>query len=288
MDSYGMFFILISIIFIVVIIYLWLTEDQKRSAQLRTEEAVNAPAELKDEVSKLDNFNPQDSQPFFDHIEELKQRCNRYPQLVAKLERKKRNAHIALLVYEHQSTLLRNLRGAVKKDDYGTIIEDKTTEEIMRFLGSMGYHLDKEESPEDLALVQSATTQLREADEKQGFDPNNAPTDGIEFEHWVSDQLSKYNWDTSVSQPGSDQGIDIIAKYNKITVGIQCKRYTANVGNKAVQEAYAAQRYFGLDKVIVITTAGYTKSAMELAEQNNVGLHTIDDIPMLARLLRLV
>lgn len=288
MDSYGMFFILISIIFIVVIIYLWLTEDQKRSAQLRTEEAVNAPAELKDEVSKLDNFNPQDSQPFFDHIEELKQRCNRYPQLVAKLERKKRNAHIALLVYEHQSTLLRNLRGAVKKDDYGTIIEDKTTEEIMRFLGSMGYHYDKEESPEDLALVQSATTQLREADEKQGFDPNNAPTDGIEFEHWVSDQLSKYNWDTSVSQPGSDQGIDIIAKYNKITVGIQCKRYTANVGNKAVQEAYAAQRYFGLDKVIVITTAGYTKSAMELAEQNNVGLHTVDDIPMLARLLRLV
>lgn len=283
-----MFFILISIIFIVVIIYLWLAEDQKRSAQLRTEEAVNAPAELKDEVSKLDNFNPQDSQPFFDHIEELKQRCNRYPQLVAKLERKKRNAHIALLVYEHQSTLLRNLRGAVKKDDYGTIIEDKTTEEIMRFLGSMGYHYDKEESPEDLALVQSATTQLREADEKQGFDPNNAPTDGIEFEHWVSDQLSKYNWDTSVSQPGSDQGIDIIAKYNKITVGIQCKRYTANVGNKAVQEAYAAQRYFGLDKVIVITTAGYTKSAMELAEQNNVGLHTVDDIPMLARLLRLV
>jgi hypothetical protein len=286
-ESYTVIFILLGIVFLASVIYLFLVEDQKRTSEVRADLVNDAPPELESEVAQLTEFNPQDSQPFFDDVRELKNRCSRYPHLVARLNRKERNAKIALLAYQHQATLLRNIRKSIKHDDYGTIIEDKSTEEMMRFLQSMGFDYDETESPEDIAVVQSVADQVRTADLQHGFDTANAPTDGIDFEHWVADQLKKYGWKTTVSQAGSDQGMDIIAKYNGVTVGIQCKRYEGKVGNKAVQEAFSAKRYFHLDKAIVMTTNGYTKSAIELAAENNIGLHTAEDIPTLAKLLHL-
>jgi hypothetical protein len=287
MESSAVLFILLGIVFFSAVIYLWLVEDQKKTSQVRADLAEDAPLDLKREVRQLSDVNPQDPQPFFDNIAKLKGRCSRYPQLQSRLVRKERNARIALLAYKHQATLLRNLRKAIKKDDYGTIIEDTRTEEIMRFLESMGFEYDENDSPEDVAVVESVAEQIREADAKEGFDPNEAPKDGIAFEHWVSDQSSKFGWEATVSQPGSDQGVDIIAKYKGVKVGIQCKRYTANVGNKAVQEAFSAKQYFDLDKVIVMTTSGYTQSAIELAKPNDVGLYTVEDIPTLAKQLHL-
>lgn len=266
---------------------MWVFIDQKRSAHFKASFRARPPARLKYEVDSLSAIEPGKSHEFFEEVDRLKDKCHSYPILLLELKRKERNAKVALLTLKHQSTLQRNLRKAVKKDDYGTVLSDDSTSEIMRFLESMGYAYDEKESPKDLVIVQNVVKEIRNAEHQQGFDVTDVPEGGIDFEHWVSNQLSKFGWDTAVTQPGSDQGIDIIARYGDTNVGIQCKRYTANVGNKAVQEAFSAKRFFKLDRVIVITTSNYTKSARELAQNNDVGLHAVDDIPNLVSLLEI-
>lgn len=283
-------FVIAIIIFLVLLAasgYVWLVQDAKKHKHLGIGKTQRPPMRLESEIENLASMEIARSHEFFEEIDRLKKSSEPYPKLLKKVLRKERNAKIALLTLKHQSTLLRNLRTAVKRDDYGTVLSDDSSYEILRFLESMGYPYDSNESPVDYALVESALSEIRDADYQKGFDVDDIPGDGIDFEHWVSDQLKKFDWDTEVTQPGSDQGIDIIARYNNTKVGIQCKRYKANVGNKAVQEAFAAKRFFGLDRALVITTAGYTKSAQELAQQNGVGLYTVDDIPVLARLVEI-
>ena len=95
---------------------------------------------------------------------------------------------------------------------------------------------------------------------------------GEDFEHWVAHQLNKKGWNAKVTPARGDNGIDVIAKKNGKTVGIQCKRYTGNVGNKPVQEILAAQAFYNLDVLAVVTTVGYTPAAKELARRTGVKL----------------
>lgn len=246
-----------------------------------------APLRLQNEIEQLKSFDPKESKAFFEKVDALRSKASNYPALLRTIDRKERNAHIGLLALKHHSTLQRNLRNAVKMDDYGTVLEDNSAAEIIRFLDSMGYSADDEDIAEDYAVVSALLETVRNETAARGFNAESYPLGGIDFEHWVGDQLKIFGWETEVTQPGSDQGIDIVADYKGTRVGIQCKRFNSNVGNKAVQEAYAAKRLFGLDRVAVITTAGYTKSAEELGKANNVGLYTVEDIANLAELLDL-
>ena len=69
-----------------------------------------------------------------------------------------------------------------------------------------------------------------------------------------------------------DQGGDLIANLNGQRIVIQAKCYTSTVGNAAVQEAVAAQKFYDSNKVMVVTNSSFTKEAIELAEVNNVEL----------------
>ena len=68
----------------------------------------------------------------------------------------------------------------------------------------------------------------------------------------------------------NDQGADLIATKFGGRVAIQAKHYNGKVGNKAIQEVSAASKHYKTDKGMVITTGRFTKSAIELAESNNV------------------
>ena len=57
-----------------------------------------------------------------------------------------------------------------------------------------------------------------------------------------------------------------------MTVAVQCKLYSSNVGNKAVQEVIAAKGLFSTDYACVVSNAGYTACAKELAESLKVSL----------------
>ena len=120
---------------------------------------------------------------------------------------------------------------------------------------------------------------LEEKKKESGFDPDSLPTDGHEFEHWVVNALTKFGWDAQATQGAGDQGLDVLAKKHGVTVAIQCKLYSSNVGNKAVQEVIAAKGLFSTDYACVVSNAGYTTSAKELAESQRVLLLSHYDLP---------
>ena len=95
--------------------------------------------------------------------------------------------------------------------------------------------------------------------------------DGIEFERYCANLLRKNDfYDVEVTKDSGDQGIDIIATKDNIQYGIQCKCYSSDIGNKAVQEAFAGKTYYGCHVAVVLTNRYFTKSAKELAATNKV------------------
>lgn len=100
------------------------------------------------------------------------------------------------------------------------------------------------------------------------------PAGGVDFEHWCAARIEEQGWHVRVSKASGDQGIDIEAMKDGMLVAIQCKRYVQPIGNKSVQEAYTGATHYRADKAVVIGTGGYTRAAIELA--NNTGVVLID------------
>lgn len=97
--------------------------------------------------------------------------------------------------------------------------------------------------------------------------------DGHGFEHFCAKVLSYNGFNkVRVTQGSKDQGIDIIAFKDDIQYGIQCKCYTSDIGNKAVQEVFAGKTYYNCDVAVVLTNRHFTQSATELAKKNRVHL----------------
>ena len=95
--------------------------------------------------------------------------------------------------------------------------------------------------------------------------------DGLQFEHRCAELLRYRGFHkVAVTKGSGDQGVDILAQKNGIKYGIQCKCYTSDIGNKAVQEAFAGKTYYGCHVAVVLTNRYFTKSAKELAAANKV------------------
>ena len=103
--------------------------------------------------------------------------------------------------------------------------------------------------------------------------------EGHDFEEFCADLLRKDGYEDVEVTPGSgDQGIDIIAYKHKVKYGIQCKRYASDIGNKAVQEAYAGAKYYNCHVPVVLTNQHFTESAIDLAGKTNVLLWDRDEL----------
>ncbi len=66
---------------------------------------------------------------------------------------------------------------------------------------------------------------------------------------------------------------------------IQCKLYQSPVGNRAVQEAYAAMTHYSADVAAVITNSGFTPSARRLSATTGVVLLLYSEIDSFDELL---
>ncbi len=95
--------------------------------------------------------------------------------------------------------------------------------------------------------------------------------DGFDFEKYTG-KLLKANGFTKVevTQCSSDFGVDVIAYKDEIKYAIQCKKYSSPVGIKAVQEVIGSKAMNDCHVAVVLTNNTFTKSAIELAEKNNV------------------
>jgi restriction system protein len=184
-------------------------------------------------------------------------------------------------VNDHRAALVRNLERAVKRNDYGAVIEDRRYEALAEFFASI--RLDRQAIPTNEA-IQVVSEQLASCDEQDrvvGFDPASLPGDGHAFESWVAAALSSFGWEAKVTAASGDQGIDVIATRDGRTLGLQCKLYSCPIGNKAVQEAHAGKAFYGAERVGVLSNATFTNSARDLATATGVLLLSHHDIPQL-------
>jgi len=127
----------------------------------------------------------------------------------------------------------------------------------------------------DSTISTNTTVQSENSERIVNFDSMN----GYEFENFCAEILKKNGFERVCVTSGSgDQGIDIIAERDGIKYGIQCKCYNSDVGNGAVQEAYAGIKYHECHVGIVLTNRYFTRSARELAEKNGIVLWNRDKL----------
>lgn len=95
--------------------------------------------------------------------------------------------------------------------------------------------------------------------------------DGHEFENFCATLLKQNGFkNVSVTKGSGDQGIDVLATKDGIKYGIQCKCYSSEVGNKAVQETFSGKTFYNRHIGVVLTNNYFTASAKELAERNGI------------------
>lgn len=92
--------------------------------------------------------------------------------------------------------------------------------------------------------------------------------EGHDFEYYCAELLRRSGFmEVEVTKGSGDYGIDILAEKDGVTYAIQCKRYTAPVGVKAVQEAYAGRDYYDRMVGAVLTNQYFTQPAVEAAKK---------------------
>lgn len=92
--------------------------------------------------------------------------------------------------------------------------------------------------------------------------------EGHEFEHYCAKLLRKKGFiDVEVTKGSGDYGADILAEKDGVTYAIQCKCYTAPIGVKAIQEAYAGRDYYDRMVGAVLTNQYFTTPAVEAAKK---------------------
>ena len=92
--------------------------------------------------------------------------------------------------------------------------------------------------------------------------------EGRDFEHYCAELLRRRGFqEVEVTKGSVDYGIDILAEKDGVTYAVQCKRYAAPVGVKAVQEAYAGRDYYDRMVGAVLTNQYFTQPAVEAARR---------------------
>lgn len=92
--------------------------------------------------------------------------------------------------------------------------------------------------------------------------------EGYDFEYYCAELLKRHGFqEVEVTKGSGDYGVDILAEKDGVTYAIQCKSYTAPVGVKAVQEAYAGRDYYDRMVGAVLTNQYFTQPAVEAARK---------------------
>lgn len=95
--------------------------------------------------------------------------------------------------------------------------------------------------------------------------------EGIQFEHYLGHLFRAQGYKVEITKAVGDYGADLVIQKDKKIV-VQAKRYSKNVGIKAVQEAKSSIAHYGAVEAWVVTNNDYTVAAYELAKSNSVKL----------------
>ncbi|MDP1947343.1 MAG: restriction endonuclease [Nitrospirota bacterium] len=95
---------------------------------------------------------------------------------------------------------------------------------------------------------------------------------GIEFEAAVASLYERTGYTVMLTKASGDFGVDVLAKKGTEFLAIQVKRYTGNVGVRAVQEVASGAHYYKATTAVVITNSFFTEQARKLAKSLPVTL----------------
>ncbi len=95
---------------------------------------------------------------------------------------------------------------------------------------------------------------------------------GEEFEDFLAKIYRKKGYKVIQTPHSCDYGADLIITKSGYASCIQAKRYSSNVGSKAIQEVQASLNYYKASKGIVITNSKFTPNAIKLAKANHIQL----------------
>ena len=92
---------------------------------------------------------------------------------------------------------------------------------------------------------------------------------GPEFEQRLAILFRHQGYCVELTKGSGDQGTDLLLSNGNIRIAVQAKRYTARVGNGAIQELLGGMLFYNCSQGIVVTTSDFTRSAKELAAKAN-------------------
>ncbi len=96
--------------------------------------------------------------------------------------------------------------------------------------------------------------------------------DGIEFEMLLERIFKALGYNVKRTPASRDMGADLIIESGSEKIAVQAKRYSGNVGNKAVQEVIASMGHYKTNSGWVVTTSEFTKSAFIQAKPFGIKL----------------
>lgn len=102
--------------------------------------------------------------------------------------------------------------------------------------------------------------------------------DGIRFEYFLKELYISLGYKVKVTKSTGDFGADLVLIKEGQKVVVQAKRYSKNVGVKAVQEVKTSQMHYKASESWVVTNSYFTRQAMELAKSNSVKLIDRDQL----------
>lgn len=193
---------------------------------------------------------------------------------------------LRLAILEHIIALTRRLDMALKLNEYGAISKDERLREIEIFFDSIRYVPNRLDRKFAVSIVLHEVERAKIERKSIGFNVETMPKgDALLFEHWTAESLEKFGWTARVTKASADNGVDVVAVKEGLSVAVQCKLYKGSVGNKAVQEVYSGMKHMQLDRAVVISTGRYTKAAKNLAATTGVLLLSEHDIAHMWQLL---
>ncbi len=90
-----------------------------------------------------------------------------------------------------------------------------------------------------------------------------------EFEYFVANWLKDRGYTDVRLTENYDLGVDIIAKKDGITWGVQVKHYNGLVGIGAMRQVVVALKKYKCDRAMVVTNSVFSRPAIEIARSQN-------------------
>ena len=95
---------------------------------------------------------------------------------------------------------------------------------------------------------------------------------GVEFEKMLEIVFENLGYRAEHIGQRGDFGADLLLSKNGQKIVVQAKRYSSNVGNKAVQEVYSSMPHYGASEGWVVTNSFFTPAAAKQAQACNIRL----------------